>query len=484
MRATQPCGPAAALAAFALILCASGCGTSVQQELPSEHFMSRPDLRPPPVAVLKRARHTAPGYLFVAPERGVDQAGPLILRNDGQAVWFHPVAAHRVTNFRVQRYRGRPVLTWWSAEAARGSGHKGMFVIADSSYRIIARLSPPDGLEADMHEFLLTPRGTAIVTVYRRVPHDLSSIGGPSRGAVYEGIVEEIDVATGRLLFEWHSLDHVGVAESYESLPSDPSKTYDYFHVNAVDLLPNGNLLVSARNTHAVYAIRRSDGAVVWQVGGKKSDFSFGRGARFAWQHDAQRQPNGTLTMFDNRGVAAHRTGRSRVIVLRLDWKRHRASLVHSYKRKKPVLATSEGNAQFLPDGHVLVGWGSQPYVSEFSRDGRLLLDVRLGPFGVRSYRSFRFPWTGHPITKPAVAAVRRRGHTVVYASWNGATEVARWRVLAGPDAQHLETVATRPMTGFETAMRVDSGGRVFRVAAIDRHGGVLRYSDPSPVKR
>jgi hypothetical protein len=483
MHGTRIRGSVVALAAVGLALCGSGCGSGAATDLPTEHFVSRPDLRPPPVTVLKRARQISPGYLFVAPERGVDQAGPLILRNDGQVVWFHPVSAHRVTNFRVQRYRARPVLTWWSAEAAKGSGHRGIYVIADSSYRIIARLSPGNGYAGDLHEFLLTPRGTAIVTVYHRVPYDLSSIGGSDHGAVWEGIVQEIDVATHRLLFEWHSLDHIGVSESYESLPSDPEKTYDYFHINAIDLLPNGNLLLSGRNTHAVYAIRRSDGAVVWQVGGKTSDFAFGRGARFAWQHDVQRQPNGTVTMFDNEGVAAHRTGRSRVIVLRLDWKRHRANLVRSYTRRRPVLATSEGSAQFLPNGHVLIGWGSQPYVSEFGLSGRMLLDIRIGPFGVRSYRSFRFPWAGHPITKPAIAARRRRDGTVVYASWNGATEVARWRVLAGPDAEHLETVATAPTTGFETAIKVESQARVFRIAALAADGSVLRWSDPAAAR-
>jgi hypothetical protein len=147
--------------------------------------------------------------------------------------------------------------------------------------------------------------------------------------------------------------------------------------------------------------------------------------------------------------------------------------------RTSPVLSTSEGNGQFLPDGHVLVGWGSQPYVSEFSRSGRMLLDVRIGPYGVRSYRSFRFPWTGHPISKPAIEARRRNGRTEVYASWNGATQVARWRVLAGSDAHHLAPVATFHKTGFETAMKVHSRGPVFRVAALDRAGHVLRYSDP-----
>ena len=136
-----------------------------------------------------------------------------------------------------------------------GSGHNGVYVIADDHYRIIATLTAAHGLAADLHEFLLTPRGTAVVTAYKKIPYDLSALGGSAHGAVWEGIVQEIDVATGRLLFEWDSIDHVAVGESYETLPKDPSKTYDYFHINAVDLLPNGNMLVSGRNTHAVYDV-------------------------------------------------------------------------------------------------------------------------------------------------------------------------------------------------------------------------------------
>ena len=463
--------------ALALGTLGAGCASSVARSFATQHFVSRPDLRPPPIDVLTRAHGTAPGYLFVSPERGVDQAGPLILDDDGQAVWFHPVSAHRVTSFRVQRYRGRPVLTWWSAEAKRGSGHNGVYVIADDHYRIIATLTAANGLAADLHEFLLTPRGTAVVTAYKKIPHDLSALGGSAHGAVWEGIVQEIDVATGRLLFEWDSIDHVAVGESYETLPKDPSKTYDYFHINAVDLLPNGNMLVSGRNTHAVYDVRRSDGAVLWRLGGKRSDFSFGSGARFAWQHDVRLHPGNMLTVFDNASEYAHRGHPSRALLLRLNERRSRATLVHSYRRRRPTLSTSEGSDQLLPDGHVLVGWGSMPFVTEFSREGRVLLDLRIGSFGARSYRSFRFPWTGHPVTAPAVAVRRDRHGEIVYASWNGATELKRWRVLAGPDRQHLSSVAEVRKAGFETAIRLGSRPHLVRVAALDARGHILRYS-------
>jgi len=478
MRAIFFNGPAAVLALAGLALFAAGCGSSRASSYPSQHFRSRPGIRPPNVDVLKPAHDTAPGYLFLSPERGVDQAGPMIIRDNGQVVWFHPSRGGRVTNFRVQRYHGRSVLTWWSALPAN-SGHTGLYVIADDRYHVFKTFAPAGGYQGDLHEFLLTPRGTAIISVYRRIPYDLSSIGGSSHGAIWEGIVQEIDVATGRLLWHWDSIDHVGVGESYEGLPSEASKTYDYFHINSIDPLPNGNLLVSGRNTHAVYEIRKSDGAVLWRLGGKRSDFAFGPGARFAWQHDARQHPGGLLSVFDNHAEYSSTKGHARGLLLRVDMKRHRVTLVRAYHRRSPVLATSEGNAQFLPDGHVVVGWGSAPFVTEFSRDGRVLLDLRIGSYKTRSYRSFRFPWVGHPTTKPSVAAVRHDNGTTVYMSWNGATQVTGWRVLAGPSADRLEQVATSPVRGFETAIKVGSRASVFRVAALDRRGRVLRMSDP-----
>jgi Arylsulfotransferase (ASST) len=468
--------------ALGVLACTACTGATVHDPVaapasPTQHFHSRPDLRPPHVQVLTPARGTAPGYLFIAPKREVEQAGPLILDDAGQVVWFHPLDTDGVTDFRVQRYQGRPVLTWWRGESARNVGNS-RYVIVDDSYRVIANVSAANGLTGDIHEFLITPRNTALLTVYRRVPYDLSRLGGPMFGRVAEGIVQEVDIATGRLLFEWHSLDHVAVDESYEPVP-DRGLTYDYFHINAIDVDTDGDLLVSARNTHAVYKVRRSDGAIRWRLGGKRSDFTLGPGASFAWQHDIRRQPDGTLTLFDNDAVHPRPYGHSRVLVLRLDPSRHAATLVRSYTRPKRLLSTSEGNGQFLPNGHVVVGWGRRPYVTEFDRTGRVLLDFRFSSGRADSYRAYRLPWTGHPSSRPALAVdVDRKGATV-YASWNGSTELAGWRVLAGHDPKHLERVAEVRRDGFETSIRVASRAGVFEVAALAEDGRILRRSRP-----
>jgi hypothetical protein len=453
---------------------------------PYQHFRSRPDLRPPLVTILTAAHATASGYVFIAPKKRVAQAGPMILDNRGQVVWFRPLDTRGVTDFRVQSYRGRPVLTWWRGRPAGGKGSGG-YTIADRSYRTIAVVHPGNGLAGDIHEFLITPRGTALLTIFHRVRRDLSSLGGARDANVFEGVVQEVDIATGRVLFEWHSIDHVRPDESYYKPPAadraSSAPPYDYFHVNSIDVEPDGNLLVSARNTHAVYEISRRTGTILWRLGGKRSDFTMGPGAAFAWQHDARRRPGGTITLFDNE--SAPRTGdQSRAIVLRLDRKRHRAILVRSLVHHPPLLSADQGNVQLLPDGHYLVGWGAHAYVTEFDRRGRVLFDARFGN-GADSYRAYRFRWSGRPHDRPALTVARAGSNSVtVFVSWNGATEVRRWEVLAGEEPTRLRPVRTARKTGFETAVVLGTEAQYLAVRALGGDGAGLGSSNAVAVPR
>ena len=276
---------------------AAAAKSSAQKPPPTQHFFSRPDLKPPLVRVQTAAHGTAPGYLFLAPKMVVAQAGPLIMDNRGEVVWFRPLNTRGVTDFRVQKYRGKPVLTWWRGHVSNVGVGDGWYVIYDTSYSPVAEVRPGNGLVGDVHEFLITPRNTAVFTVYHRLPVDLSSVGGPKKGKVWDGIVQEVDIETGHVLFEWHSYPQVGVKESYA--PPPPAKAgakappYDYFHINSIDVEPDGNFLVSARNTHTIYEIGRKTKKVLWRLGGKKSDFAMGTGTTFAWQHDARRQEIG-----------------------------------------------------------------------------------------------------------------------------------------------------------------------------------------------
>jgi len=483
------------LAAFAFVLLAllvAGCDDSKKESavqeatttqaapLPSRTYHSRPDLKPPLVRIRTAAHGTAPGYLFIAPKMVVAQAGPMIMDNRGEVVWFKPLNTRGVTDFRVQKYRGKPMLTWWRGRVSNVGVGDGWYVIYDTSYRPVAEVRAGNGLVGDVHEFLITKNDTALFTVYHRLPVDLSSVGGPAEGKIWDGILQEVDIQTGRVLFEWHSYPQVGIAESYAPPPKAKAGAkappYDYFHMNSIEVEPNGNFLVSARNTHALYEIDRKTKKVLWRLGGKKSDFKMGAGTNFAWQHDARRHGDGTITIFDN-GAAPPVEKFSRVLVLRTSAKK--ATLVRSYHHPQRLLAPFEGNAQFLPNGNIVVGWGAQPYVSELSRTGALLFDAYFGdgkPPGedADSYRAYRFPWHGQPRDRPVVVVA---GDTA-YSSWNGATDVVRWQVLAGPAAGQLKPVQTVAKNGFETPIRLTKSAAFYAVKALGRDGKVLGTSE------
>ncbi len=206
----------------------------------------------------------------------------MIVDDSGEPVWFHPTVPSTVMNLRAALYHGEPVLTWWEGKTKHGLG-VGDHVIFDRYYRELARFPAGDGRGSDLHELILTPTGTALITAYDIPTVDRSSVGH-GRGRVIEGIVQELEVPSARVLFEWRSLDHVALTESY----SQVAPAFDYFHVNSVDLAADGNLLVSARNTWTVYKVDRGSGKVIWRLGGKKSDFAMGPGTRFSWQHDAR----------------------------------------------------------------------------------------------------------------------------------------------------------------------------------------------------
>ncbi|MDH5334101.1 MAG: arylsulfotransferase family protein [Thermoleophilia bacterium] len=430
-------------------------------------FVTEPSLRPPTMRVTTSAG-PSPGFLFVASLNGPGQRGPMIVDNRGEVVWFRPVESFAV-DFRRQVFAGKQVLTWWEGQITNGVG-VGEGVIVDQRYVPIARVRAGNGFDADVHEFLLTPRRTALLTIYKSVPADLSSVGGPAAGQVLDSIVQEVDIASGRVLFEWHSLEHVALGESYAPL-LDP---FDYFHINSVDVDLDGNLVVSARNTSAVYKIDRASGQVMWRLGGRNSDFDLGPGADFMYQHDARAHTNGTLTLFDNG--PSQTTKQSRAIRLGLDHVERRAYLLQQYRHPTELESTAMGNAQVLDGDSVLVGWGTEPWVTEFGPGGEVRFDATFDG-GAWNYRAFRLPWVGRPTARPKVVARRSPGGLTVYASWNGSTETAYWQVLAGETRERLTRVKTATAAGFETVVRMRGRPRFVAVTALDRRRVALARS-------
>jgi hypothetical protein len=450
-----------------------------------QSFRSRPELRPPDVTVSAEARTANGGDLFLSPYSGIGQYGPMILDEHGNLVWFKSLspAGTRAADFRVQQYEGKPVLTWWQDPLIANGSKSAGEVIANSSYQTIAVIRAGNGYQPDLHEFTITPQGVGLITVYDAIDCDLSSVGGSKDGAVADTLLQEIDLKTGLVMYEWHSLDHVPLSNAYTSAkPASKQEPFDYFHINSIDTERDGDLLVDSRNTWAAYDVDPRTGQVRWTLGGRRSSFKLGPGAATAWQHDAREQPDGAITFFDNGAFPAVHP-QSRAIELALDTKRMTATLVRSYEHQNPLVAGSQGNVQALANGDWMVGWGQAGYLSEVNPAGQVLFNAHLPP-DWESYRTYAQPWSGQPAEPPVLAVATSSGttapeSTTVYASWNGATEVASWRVLAGSSPSALAVVATAPKVSFETALRTPASvsGRYVAVQALNGAGAVIGVS-------
>lgn len=445
-------------------------------------FVTRPDLLPPRLNLTELrpdgAVQTRPRFIVIAPMSNVQyeglQRGPMMLDRRGRLVWFHPITAS-IFDVNVQHYNGKPRLTWWQGRTVDGHGI-GTAMFVDHHYQTVATVGSRPGAPIDLHEFNMTPEGTALLSSYQVTTADLTAVGGPVKGRVLAGHALEVDVRSGKILLDWNSLDHVGVEESYETL--NPAKDYDYFHINSIAVDSDGNLLISGRHTWTIYKVDRHTGKVIWRLNGKRSDFNVAPNARFSWQHHVRPHAKGTLTIFDNASANAFKpTLSSRALHLRLETRRRRASLVRAYQHPAKFTSAALGSVQILPDGHFFVGWGQQPYFSEFAADGRMLMTAQFDA-QMRSYRTFAVNWVGYPPGRPAVVATKSPiGGFVVYASWNGATEIDHWDVLAGSDPHALKQIASQPWCDFETAIAVNSQGPLFAVVAVDRNGVELGRS-------
>jgi len=459
-------------------------------------FHSQPDLRPPTVtttyaastdaatthpAVARRVP-TDPEFLFLGPgpvslATGSTQYGPLIIDRAGTPVWFRPLeSGMQVTNFTASEYRDEPVLVWWQGVIHESGYGQGEAVLVDRGYREIARVQAAGGRWMDLHALTVTPQGTALFTCYpETVTMDLSAMNGPKNTQVLGSIIQEVDIASGRLLFEWHGLQHIPVTASEEPM----AQPYDYLHINSIQQLSDGSLFVSARHTWALYKLERGTGNVIWTLGGKQSNFQMGPGAQFAWQHDAVQVSDQVLTVFDNGTNGPIKTEpQARGLELAVDESRRTVTLRHAYTTADQLLPGAMGSVQILPSGNVMVGWGVDSLTSEFTADGTLLYGASL-PEGMYSYRGLRLPWTAAPHHAPAVAAGRdgQSGATVLYASWNGATDVAGWEVNAGAKHNHLRPLGIARRHGFETVIPLKHQPRFASVTPVDRAGKRLRHS-------
>ncbi|MGE4426936.1 MAG: MFS transporter [Solirubrobacteraceae bacterium] len=453
-------------------------------------FVTEPRLHPPEMFLERKrtADRPLPGPImtgnFVDLTKGriVGQSGPLMLDESLQPIWFRPSPLDSVAgNLDVHTYRDEPVLSWWEGDISEtGEIDRGHVRIVDQQYRDVATLEGQDGWVIALHDIKIVD-DVAWVAANRNELTDLSRIGGVTHGVMIDSALQAYDIESGRLLYTWSAKDHIPMGESDVQPPTN-GFPWDAYHINSIQLVEGGRALVSMRNTNAAYLFDRKTGEIEWTLGGKGSTFRMEPDAEFEWQHDVELIDERTVSMFDNHCCRITGAGdylpsdrSSRVLTLDIDPAAKTASVKSEQTHGDTFRAQYMGNAQRLEDGGLFVGWGQVPYISEYDADGKLIFDGAF-PAPNISYRARTRPWIGRPAAPPKGAATVDGGGTVVHASWNGATEVARWRVV---DAAG-RSLGDADRDGFETEIpvrRTVSGP--LRVRALDDDGRTLGTSKP-----
>jgi hypothetical protein len=450
---------------------------------PSDYqtFYTLPGAQAPVLTVTKADGDPGAGDIFTSNGPGPGRYGAMIYTPAGRLVWINPLSGGETADdVRVQSYEGRRDLTFWQGKVLSLGYGQGEDKIVNSHYQTVATVKAGNGLYADLHDFELAPHDVAYITAYNPISCDLKAAQGPSDGVILDATVEEIDIKTGLVRWEWHALDHVNVNDSETSPGSRP---WDWFHINSIDPEPNGDVFISSRNTWAGYQLQGGSGVILWTLGGENSSFKMGHGTQTYWQHDGRLLANGDVTFFDD-GSSPNEEYQSRVVEISLDLANKTAHLVHAFDHPGvPLLAASQGNVETLANGDSFVGYGGVPEISEYSPSGALVYDAHF-PYDQLFYRAYRYPWSATPASPPAVLASENNTglETVVHMSWNGATGVAAWRVLAGSSASALRPRVSVAVSGFETETILNNAYRDVEVEALDSSGHVLASSRPAAV--
>ncbi|KUJ17741.1 uncharacterized protein LY89DRAFT_684698 [Mollisia scopiformis] len=465
---------------------------------PNRTYITEPTSISPQLNILKSDSRCDDGLYTMISLRGdkVELKGqsPMIHDSQGNLVWMNATYGETF-GLSVQSYKGQEYLTFWQGDDSVGGHGEGYYFLLDSSYREAYKLSAGNGRPGDLHEFHISKDGTALLTQYLFEEATFGGVGPRSRkGFIWDSVIQEVDIETKKVLFEWHAAEHFNIDES--EFPSggtgrNSKSGYDFFHINSIDKDYLGNYLISSRYYQSLTYINGSTGDILWTLGGKHNSFkdlSGGQATKFGWQHDARwTADHSGVTLFDNgaRYGLKPSVESSRGVHIALDLQAMTAEVKNSYVNPRKIISGSQGSMQLLPSGNVLLGFGYNAAWTEFTPEGEPLCDVHIGSQktfntgAVQTYKVLKHSWTGRPTTKPAVKSL----DGAIYMSWNGATEIANWVLQSSSDGglevKSLVDVEMMPKTGFETKANIDCHRwHYVRAIAIDAKGQTLGVSE------
>ena len=428
----------------------------------------------PLITVTNHMTHTADDYIFLNTSSKKAAQYLMILDASGTLVYYKELQnGVAYTDFKQQP---NGLLTYFEGASTPDGGGAGVYRVLDATYNVVDSYAAGDGYIADSHDLRLLPNGHALLTIYDYQIRDMSAYGGKPKARFIDLLVQELDRAKN-VVFEWKASEHLPFTDTYEPLTGN---TVDPYHGNSIEMLPDGNLLVSFRHLSQVVKVDRQMGDVIWRMGGKNSDFKFVNDAGFSYQHDVRLLPDGHMTVFDNGNQ--HKPQVSRAVEYEVDEASKTVTRVWAYQHEPAIYGSYMGDAQRLPDGNTFIGWGGpRPIASEVTSDGQLVRDIELNGADGVVYRWFQMPWTGEPDTAPTLVVQSAGVTTTLYYSWNGATDVGAYRIEAGQTQDQFTPLKSENKQGFETTTVLTSAQAracYYRVMAVDKAGADMRYSN------
>lgn len=419
------------------------------------------------------ASNTAGGHVFLAVFFGTNSPYLLILDPQGEPVYYEQMPAGKLIADFKRQPNGN--LTYFIGNSALGGG-AGEYKELDAAYQLTRTWQAQNGVDADSHDLQILPNGNALMVTYERKARDLSSVGGLTNTLFADCLVQEIG-PDGALVWEWRQSDHIPISDTYEVITGT---TADPYHMNAVELDWDGNVLISSRHLSEITKINRVSGDVMWRLGGKGNVFTFTNDSGFSYQHDIRRLPNGHITLWDNGNKKLPPF--SRAVEYEIDETTKTITRVWEYRETPDVFNYFMGNIQRLPNGNSFLGWGGpKNLINEVGPDGSKRFELTVDPSAGRIYRAFRFPWQATPATTPTLVLTDAiAGAPALHFSWNGATDITDYRIEGWNRSRTLTYTSTISRTGFENSVLVSSlpaFACYYRVTPL-KSGSDTRYSD------
>ncbi|CUM50773.1 unnamed protein product [Debaryomyces tyrocola] len=498
-------------------------GSVLAASVPSDApYISRPDLIPSELDVQINKGGVEDSYIFLCPwnsdiPRAAPYFGPHIYDKEGNLIWTAYGLPQVISNFQpIQYHRNSSNTTglsyWTGAMSDVGLGF-GSYREMDNSYRITKNLGLQSPFLHDFHEFHDFGDGTAAFSTYQAIQYNLSTWeSSMEEGWVYQNVLIEIDSSTDEVLFQWNSIEHIPISESLVLEQMDDGKgksnerPFDYLHMNSIDKDSDGNYLISCRHTWSLYYIDGKSGDLIWTLNSNPegtTNWDVDDDATFAYQHDARfvdaeligEKSNDSvryISLFDNESNGRTPEGfrdRSRGIILKLTTTKinsfttksndtiGKVELFQEYKSGDAIddVCTSQGSVQVLDNGNVFVGWGSKAGVSEYTVDGDKIFEA-VPKDDTNSYRAFKGNWTGKPSQDPAIVATafESNSSTVMYFSYNGATEVKKYNLYGGNSTSDMSKVTQVDKDGFQGIYTAKEFYPYVKIEALDGDGKKL----------